>query len=105
MPVVLDNHQMALDARHKGYHDAKSDLLFMPRYGNNPPKVNLVQREGRPPVKFIDVGGKFVDVKDRVKRIKQAERRRRKKDEKQAARVLETQLNQTRLGERAKLMQ
>jgi len=81
MPVVLENHQKALDARHKGYRDAKADPLVMPRYANNPPKVNVIQRDGRPAVKFVDVGGKFVDVKDRLKRIKLAERRRRMKDE------------------------
>jgi hypothetical protein len=80
MPVVLENHQRALDAQHKGYRDAKSDPLVMPRYPNNPPKVNVIQREGRPAVKFVDVGGKFVDVKDRLKRIKLAERRQRMKD-------------------------
>lgn len=99
MPLVLENYQKALDARHKEYRDAKSDPLFMPPYENNPPKVNLVQREGRPSVKFIDVGGKFVVVKDRLNRIKQAERRRKKKDEKQAA----GGLGRGHLEERSKL--
>lgn len=38
-------------------------------------KVKLVVRENRPAVKFVDVGGRFLDVEDRLRRIKEGERR------------------------------
>lgn len=40
-------------------------------------KVKLVIRENRPTMKFVDVGGRFLDVNDRVRRIKESERRSR----------------------------
>ena len=77
MPRVLEKHQQQLDHRHQAYRDAKSDPTIMPRFSGNPPKVNWVKREGRSTIKFVDVGGKFMDVKDRLNRNKEAERRRR----------------------------
>ncbi|KZT73226.1 hypothetical protein DAEQUDRAFT_684128 [Daedalea quercina L-15889] len=35
----------------------------------------VVERPGRPTIKFVDVGGKFVDLDDRVARLKAAEHR------------------------------
>src|ERR1700731_1038982 len=64
----------------------KSAEAMMPRYPGflgNPPPVHLVKREGRPAIKFIDVGGQFLDVDERKERIKNAERRRAMKNKKQ----------------------
>jgi hypothetical protein len=77
MPRILEKHQQQLDGRHQAYRDAKSDPAIMPRFERNPPKVNWVKREGRSTIKFIDVGGKFMDVRDRLNRNKEGERRRR----------------------------
>ncbi|EJF67220.1 hypothetical protein DICSQDRAFT_96444 [Dichomitus squalens LYAD-421 SS1] len=35
----------------------------------------VLERPGRPTIRFVDVGVKFVDVKDRLKRVKAAKRR------------------------------
>jgi hypothetical protein len=41
----------------------------------NETKVNIVERPGRPAIKFIDVGNMFLDDKDRERRVKESERR------------------------------
>jgi hypothetical protein len=41
----------------------------------NKTKVNIVERPGRPAMKFIDVGDMFLDVKDQERRAKEGERR------------------------------
>lgn len=38
-------------------------------------KVKLIVRDNRPNVKFVDVGGRFLDVDDRLRRIRECERR------------------------------
>lgn len=35
----------------------------------------IVERGNRPSIKFVDVGGKFLDVKDRRRRMQEGERR------------------------------
>ena len=35
----------------------------------------MVERPGRPAIKFIDVGNMFLDVKDQERRAKEGERR------------------------------
>ncbi|KAI0068061.1 hypothetical protein BV25DRAFT_1875205 [Artomyces pyxidatus] len=39
----------------------------------------------RPPIKFVDVGGKFLDPKDRIRRMKESERRKRIRAKKAAS--------------------
>ncbi len=36
---------------------------------------NIVARNSRPSLKFVDVGGKFLDVEDRKRRLRASERR------------------------------
>jgi hypothetical protein len=38
-------------------------------------KIQKIVREGRLPIHFVDVGGKFLEVEERVRRIAAAERR------------------------------
>jgi hypothetical protein len=38
-------------------------------------KANIVERPGRPAIKFVDVGNMFLDVKDQERRAKEGERR------------------------------
>jgi hypothetical protein len=38
-------------------------------------RVQISVTPGRPTIKFVDVGGKFIDVEERLRRIAQAERR------------------------------
>jgi hypothetical protein len=86
MPSILQKAKDdAASTKAKGRAE-KSTNELMPRFPgflNNPAKVHLVKREGRPDIKFVDVGGKFLDVRDRKERMKRSERRRRIKDEKQ----------------------
>jgi hypothetical protein len=41
----------------------------------NKTKTNIVERPGRPAIKFIDVGNMFLDVKEQERRAKESERR------------------------------
>ncbi|KAG2076789.1 hypothetical protein BDR04DRAFT_1089011 [Suillus decipiens] len=41
----------------------------------NKTKTNIVERPGRPTIKFIDVGNMFLDVKEHERRAKESERR------------------------------
>ena len=55
---------------------AKSDpKLLASHSSSHENRTHLVEREGRPAVMFVDVGGKFLDVKDIQKRAKEGERR------------------------------
>jgi len=38
-------------------------------------RVNIVERPGRPAIKFVDVGDMFLDVKDQERRAKESQRR------------------------------
>ena len=38
-------------------------------------KVQVSQAPGRPAIKFVDVGGKLIDVEERLRKVAQAERR------------------------------
>ncbi|KAG2138682.1 uncharacterized protein EDB93DRAFT_1164502 [Suillus bovinus] len=41
----------------------------------NKTKATIVERPGRPAIKFVDVGNMFVDVKEQERRVKESERR------------------------------
>ncbi|KAG1836591.1 eukaryotic mitochondrial regulator protein-domain-containing protein, partial [Suillus subalutaceus] len=41
----------------------------------NKTKTNIVERPGRPTIKFIDVGNMFIDLKEQERRAKESERR------------------------------
>ncbi|KAG1754770.1 eukaryotic mitochondrial regulator protein-domain-containing protein [Suillus paluster] len=41
----------------------------------NKTQMNIVERPGRPAIKFIDVGNMFLNVKDQERRVKEGERR------------------------------
>jgi hypothetical protein len=85
MPSILQKAKDdAAAAAVKRYADKSAEDLVprFPDFLNNPPPVQLVEREGRPAVRFVDVGGKFLDVRDRKERIKAAERRKRAREKK-----------------------
>jgi len=80
MPGVLE------DARQSGLRHtellekAKSHPHILRPHLHNPPKVQLVpsgSAPGRPATQFVDVGGKFIDLKEHAKRAKESERRKR----------------------------
>jgi hypothetical protein len=41
----------------------------------NKTKIHIVERPGRPAIKFVDVGNMFLDVKEQERRAKESERR------------------------------
>ncbi|RDB29607.1 hypothetical protein Hypma_016018 [Hypsizygus marmoreus] len=97
-PIVPASLEFAkLDAkRHTRADEAyKSNPKLMPRVPDTDfiqtprKKVQTVVKPGRPTIKFVDVGGHFIDVHDRVRRIAESERRAkiklRKAEEKKAA--------------------
>ncbi|KAG6846040.1 hypothetical protein H0H87_006404 [Tephrocybe sp. NHM501043] len=60
----------------------KSNSQLMPRVHDNTTqtpgeKVQVIEKPGRPSLKFVDVGGHFIDVSERLKRIAESERRAR----------------------------
>jgi hypothetical protein len=84
MPGILQKAKDDAAAAAAQRREDKSNEEVMPRFPgflNNPLKVQVVEREGRPTVKFVDVGGKFLDVVERKQRIKAGERRRRIKNQ------------------------
>ncbi len=42
-------------------------------------KEVVSQRDGSAPIKFLDVGGKFINIDDRIRRVAGAERKAREK--------------------------
>ncbi|KAH7922695.1 hypothetical protein BV22DRAFT_1070087 [Leucogyrophana mollusca] len=90
MPAILENARSEAQAAIKAERDAKSHPSLVPRFsGKDHQKVKVVApRPGRPAIKFIDVGGAFLDVDDRKRRIQEGERRAklkaRKKEEAEA---------------------
>ena len=88
MPGILqkakDDHAAGV-ARRYADKSAEDVMPSFPYFLNNPPPVQFIEKEGRPTIKFIDVGGKFLDVDERKQRMKDAKRRRSIKDKKRAA--------------------
>jgi hypothetical protein len=52
-----------------------------------PPQSQTIMMKGRPRLEIQDVGGKFLDLNDRLKRINVAERRAREKEKKSEKRT------------------
>lgn len=61
--------------------DYKSNKKLMPRFKDTETiktpknKIQIITRPGRPSLKLVDVGGKFIEVEERLRRIGDAERR------------------------------
>lgn len=71
-----DTAQKRIDAR-----NAKSNPTLLtgqksPKRDSTPAVVVYQSNPNRPAIVFKDVGGKFMDVRDRNRRIRQAERRK-----------------------------
>ena len=79
MPGVLQRARQAAENHARAAEDAKSDLKILGRHKENPPNVQLLpsgNTPGRPMIEFVDVGGKFIDVKEHTARAKEGVRRR-----------------------------
>ncbi|EGN93182.1 hypothetical protein SERLA73DRAFT_146090 [Serpula lacrymans var. lacrymans S7.3] len=76
MPDILEKARQDMEKQIKETRDAKSHPTLVPRFqGKDHDKIKFVKPEGRPAIKFVDVGGKFLDVNDRKRRIAESERR------------------------------
>jgi hypothetical protein len=67
------------------------NIKYTPGLKRNTPVIQQSQKPGRPDILFVDVGAKFIDISDRVKRIKDSKRRLRKKQNAILARQVQNQ--------------
>ncbi|KAF9469745.1 eukaryotic mitochondrial regulator protein-domain-containing protein [Collybia nuda] len=81
VPASLEQAKIAAKRFAQAAEDSKSNEKLMPRIRdtamNKAPKskVQIVTKPGRPTLKFIDVGGKFIQADERIRRMAEAERR------------------------------
>ncbi|KAI0363051.1 hypothetical protein BV20DRAFT_1007847 [Pilatotrama ljubarskyi] len=66
-----------------------------------PQPAQVLERPGRPTMRFVDVGAKFIDVDDRLKRISAAKRRTLMKRKRRARAAAVEQSQQSAAGEPA----
>ncbi|KAH7915696.1 eukaryotic mitochondrial regulator protein-domain-containing protein [Hygrophoropsis aurantiaca] len=87
MPTIMEKARSDIQAAIKAERDAKSHPSIVPLFNaKDHQKVKVVApRPGRPAIKFIDVGGSFVDMDDRRKRLQEGERRTLRKAKKKVA--------------------
>ncbi|KAL4252511.1 hypothetical protein ABKN59_002757 [Abortiporus biennis] len=77
-PVVtdaLEKSRQYAAAKNKGKATATDSASL----AEHPDRVHIYQRQGRPVVKFVDVGDKWVDEKDIIRRQKESARKARRK--------------------------
>jgi len=85
MPSVLQHARQTAEKHVQAAEDAKSDPKIVGRHKENPPKVQLLPSSntpGRPMIEFVDVGGKFINVKEHTARARESARRKAIKDKK-----------------------
>ncbi|KAK7063768.1 eukaryotic mitochondrial regulator protein-domain-containing protein [Favolaschia claudopus] len=81
LPASLEHAKKIAERSAQAAHDNKSNSVLMPRFKDTDTiksprqKVQVVVREGRLPMHFVDVGGKFLQADDRLKRMAAAKRR------------------------------
>ena len=85
MPAVLQHARRTAEKHTQAVEDAKSDPIILGEHKGNPRKAQLLpsgSTPGRPMIQFVDVGGKFIDLKEHAARLKESVRRRSIKDKK-----------------------
>lgn len=90
MPGILEGARQSGLNHIQNLERAKSHPKILRPHMHNPPKVQNVPSgaaPGRPTTQFVDVGGKFIDLKEHAKRTKESERRSRVKQKKAAPNV------------------
>ncbi|KAF5384920.1 hypothetical protein D9615_001121 [Tricholomella constricta] len=94
VPASLEHAKSTAKRYAKAEEAYKSNPRLMPRVKDSitrtpKEKVQVVTKDGRPSMKFVDVGGHFIEVDERLRRIAESERRAkinaRKVEEKKAA--------------------
>jgi hypothetical protein len=85
MPGVLQHARRTAEKHVRASEDAKSNPNVLGQHKGNPPRVQSLPSgitPGRPMIEFVDVGGKFIDLKEHTARAKESARRRTVKDKK-----------------------
>lgn len=85
MPDVLQHARQAAERHTRTAEDAKSNPEILGQHEGNPPKTQLLpsgNTPGRPMIEFVDVGGKFVNIKEHMARAKESARRKAVRDKK-----------------------
>ncbi|KDQ31266.1 hypothetical protein PLEOSDRAFT_1037639 [Pleurotus ostreatus PC15] len=85
VPASLEHAKKLAKKITKQAERHKSDPEYMPIIHNDKlfvktKKEVISQRAGSAPIKFLDVGGKFINVDDRLRRVAGAERKAREKE-------------------------
>jgi len=81
LPASLEHAKKIAERSAQAAHDNKSNATLMPRFKDTDTiksprqKVQTVVRDGRLPIHFVDVGGKFLQAEERLRRMAGAERR------------------------------
>ncbi|KAJ6601316.1 eukaryotic mitochondrial regulator protein-domain-containing protein [Mycena vulgaris] len=94
LPAALEHAKRVAERHAQAQEDHKANPRLMPRFKDTPTiksprqKVQTVEREGRMPIHFVDVGGKFVDVEERLRRLALADRRKAISSRKSEKKVL-----------------
>ncbi|KAJ7201360.1 eukaryotic mitochondrial regulator protein-domain-containing protein [Mycena pura] len=108
LPASLEHARKLAQRSAQEAHDNKSNPNLMPRFKDTDTiksprvKVQVVEREGRIPFKFVDVGGKFIDVDERMRRMTRAGRRHILSARKSEAKLLRGRLRGRTSVERAR---
>ncbi|KAG6851384.1 hypothetical protein H0H93_005782 [Arthromyces matolae] len=98
VPASLEHAKVAAKRYTEKQEAFKSNRNLMPIVNDprtqSPDKIQFVTKPGRPTLKFVDVGGHFIDVNQRLHRIADAQRRLRhqrkmKQEKKGIAKYLE----------------
>jgi len=87
MPGILQHARQTAEKHVQAAEHAKSDPKILGQHRDNPLKVQLLSSgntPGRPMIEFVDVGGKFINVKEHTARAKESVRRRTIRDKKNA---------------------
>lgn len=88
LPRLLERAKTDAETFAETAEQRKSDPKLVPRHGGPPTEtVQIVSKPGRPTIQFVDVGGKYIEVEERLRRIAEGERRAKIKDRQRAAKV------------------
>ncbi|TFY71175.1 hypothetical protein EVG20_g1822 [Dentipellis fragilis] len=83
LPFAIDKARQTAETHKTQDEAAKSDDALLGHHSSQKERDARVTISdgvsGRPTIKFVDVGGKFIDPKDRQRRIKESERRKQQR--------------------------
>ncbi|KAA1467779.1 hypothetical protein DENSPDRAFT_832918 [Dentipellis sp. KUC8613] len=86
LPFAIDKARQTAETHKSQDEAAKSDDTLLGHHSSQKERdarVTISEGvQGRPTIKFVDVGGKFIDPKDRQRRMKESERRKNQRAKK-----------------------